>query len=99
MAMIPTYEHIRAMVSPIALRFGVKRAWLFGSYARGEAGEKSDVDVRIEKGEIKSLLQLIAFRQELESALHVPVDVITGDIADAGFLSAIRKDEVLLYER
>ena len=94
-----TNEHIKNMIAPVAMRFGVKRAWLFGSYARGESGDKSDIDIRIEKGEIRSLIQLIAFRQALETVMRVPVDVITSDIADTEFLTSIRKDEILLYER
>jgi predicted nucleotidyltransferase len=45
-------EEIRNIVRDIAQRYGVKRVTLFGSYARGEANLDSDIDLRIDKGQI-----------------------------------------------
>lgn len=42
-----TIEEIRAKAMPIAIRYGVDALSLFGSYARGEADEKSDLDFLI----------------------------------------------------
>lgn len=42
---------------------------LFGSYARGEANDDSDVDLYIERGRLKSLIQYFAFIDELENGL------------------------------
>ena len=45
-AMMPyTIETIRKKAVPIAKNHGVKRMGLFGSYAKGEAGEESDIDI------------------------------------------------------
>ena len=57
-------ESIRKIVSPIARKYGVKRVYLFGSYAKGLATEKSDVDLLIEKGKPMSLLKLSGMRQQ-----------------------------------
>lgn len=92
-------QRIREIVAPIAAEYGVKRVYAFGSRARGEEDGRSDLDLRIDKGEIETLLQLIGFRQALEDRFPVPVDVVTSDIADKAFLREIAKDEVLLYER
>ena len=43
-------DELRALISPIAAQYGVGRIFLFGSYARGQATENSDVDLRIDKG-------------------------------------------------
>ena len=40
-------DELRALISPIAAQYGVDRIFLFGSYARGQATENSDVDLRI----------------------------------------------------
>ena len=85
------------MVAPVAKQFGIKRVYAFGSYGRNEATSFSDLDIRIEKGAIRSLFQLADFRLTLEEALHIPVDVITSDARDQDFLSTVSKDEVLLY--
>ena len=72
---------------------------LFGSYARGEAKNDSDVDLYIERGKLKSLLQYFAFIDELEKVLNCHVDVVTTGIEDKKFLSAIMREGVLLYEK
>lgn len=41
-------EDIKETVAPILNEFGIKYCYLFGSYARGEAKEKSDVDLLID---------------------------------------------------
>ena len=47
MGKIYTVDEITAAVKPIAEKYGIDKVWLFGSYARGEATEKSDVDLLI----------------------------------------------------
>ena len=92
-----TMEELAQIVSPIAQLHGVKSVSVFGSYSRGQATAKSDVDIKIEKGALKTLLQLSAFRLSLEDALHIPVDLITSESSDMSFLDMIAKEEVLLY--
>jgi uncharacterized protein len=63
---------------PILKKNGVIKAGIFGSYARGDAKKKSDIDLLIKfKGSTKSLLDLIKLEDELEQNLHKKVDVIT----------------------
>ena len=73
----------------IAKLYGIERMSLFGSYARGEAKDDSEVDLYIERGRLKSLLQYFAFIDELENILDCHVDVVTTGIKDQQFLSAI----------
>ncbi len=96
-----TIEEIKEKTVPIAEKYGVKRMSLFGSYARGEADEKSDVDIFIDSGEglIKSLLSYFAFVYDLQDELGCHVDVVSAGSYDKSFLSEIKGDEVLLYER
>ena len=93
-----TINEIKNKTTPIAKAYGIGRMSLFGSYARGEAKDDSDVDLYIERGKLKSLLQYFAFIDELENALHCHVDVVTTGIEDKQFLSAIMREGVLLYE-
>lgn len=96
--MIYTIDDIRNKTAPIAKEFGVSRMSLFGSYARGEATDDSDVDLYIDRGKLSNLLQYFAFVDELENVLHCHVDVVTTGIEDKQFLSAIMQEGVLLYE-
>jgi predicted nucleotidyltransferase len=41
-------EELSGQILPVLKRFGVKKAAIFGSQARGEGGRKSDVDIVVE---------------------------------------------------
>lgn len=90
-------EELRNIVSPIARAHGVASVSLFGSYAKGLADAGSDVDLKIDKGALRSLFQLCEFRLAIEDALKLPVDLVTSDSSDKSFLDMIQKDEVVLY--
>lgn len=92
-----TIDQIRSIVSPIAREHGVESVALFGSYARGKADAGSDVDLKIEKGRVRSLFQICGFRLALEDALQLPVDLVTSESVDKKFLESIADEEVLLY--
>ena len=96
--MVYSIDEIRRRIEPVAKKHGVSMVWLFGSYARGEATETSDVDLLIEGGRIRTLFQLSALRLELEEVLEKPVDLITIGNNDKDFLNRIRQDEVILYD-
>ena len=71
-------QNTKKSISKMLIEGGVKRAALFGSYARGDATEDSDIDLLIEfKGKRKSLLDLAALKIQLEESLGRNVDLIT----------------------
>ena len=74
MSKIYTVTELRDALSPIFAEHGVRSAILFGSYSKGQATERSDVDLLVDSG-----LRGLAFFGLLEgvaSALDVPVDMI-----------------------
>lgn len=90
-------EELKMIIAPIAKRHGVQSVSVFGSYSKGSASATSDVDLKIEKGQLRSLFQLSGFRLAVEDALKLPVDLVTSESSDHAFLDMIRKDEVELY--
>lgn len=90
-------SEIRERIIPICIKYGVKSAYLFGSYARNEASATSDIDIRIEAGNIKDLFALSSFRIDLVESLEREVDIISHIPDSSEFREALKKDEVLLY--
>lgn len=79
----------------------VLKAWLFGSYARGEQREDSDIDIMVSldpQGHV-GLFKLSGMRLDLMDLLHREVDLVT----DKGLLPFAREsaehDKKLMYER
>ena len=94
---VRTLADIQSVVSKLAKDYGAQRVYLFGSYARGDMNQNSDIDLRIDKGSIRGW-ELAGLLVDLEDALGIPVDLIPSGSLDARFLASIRDDEVLLYE-
>ena|SRR3989344_7479852 len=68
-------EFLLERIKAILVKYGVKKAGLFGSYSRGEERSNSDVDIVIEfKG---SLLDLVKLEEELGRSLNRRIDLIT----------------------
>ncbi len=95
---MPDIATIRNVITPIAKSYGIKRIYLFGSYAKGEDMEESDIDLLIEKGKPMSLLKLSGMRQQVQEALDLSVDLVTTVGIEDTFKKEIQGTEILLYE-
>lgn len=67
----------REEILRVAARHGARNVRVFGSAARGEADEESDVDFLVELDSERSLLDHVALLQDLEDILGRKVDVVT----------------------
>ncbi|MBQ8401870.1 MAG: nucleotidyltransferase domain-containing protein [Clostridia bacterium] len=100
-----TIDEIRDIIVPIAKEYDLKTVYLFGSYARGEADAKSDVDIRLEGA--RCLRDELALCSIIPDTLGKEVDIVfTEDLRKSlddpkvrFFVQHMRKSEVLLYER
>ena len=93
-----TIEEIKKIVTPICERYGVDKVCLFGSYARGEADDLSDVDLLVDGGKLVGF-EWGGFYADVQEALGVELDFLSRRGTRQKFLDKIAKDEVLLYER
>lgn len=101
-----TVEQIAEIINPIMQDYGVETAGLFGSYARGEATESSDIDIVINCGKVKGL-KFFGLWDDVEAKLGKHVDLV--DYAGLHYESAskltkkllknIVNDEVRFYEQ
>jgi len=88
---------IKRKALPILKKHAVKRASIFGSFARGDATLKSDVDFLIEyKGKNKTLFDLVDLKLELEATLDRKVDVITFQSIYSGLRQRILAEQVVI---
>ncbi len=81
----------------------VLKAWVFGSYARGEETEDSDVDILVvfdqESGNGVSLLKHISIALGLEDTINKKVDLITEGTLYPFVKKTADRDKILIYER
>ena len=89
---------VKKILEDIASRYGVRKLYIFGSYAKGTANEDSDIDILIEKGRPLSLLALSSMRQDIQEALGISVDIVTTAGIEEAFREAIAGSEMLIYE-
>lgn len=69
-------QELKKKILPILKPYGVSRAGLFGSVARGESTKKSDVDILVEIEKPIGLLEFIALQRKLEAVLGRRVDLV-----------------------
>jgi predicted nucleotidyltransferase len=67
----------REEILRVAARRGARNVRVFGSVARGDSDEKSDVDFLVEMEPGRTLFDLSGLLLDLESLLQVSVDVVT----------------------
>ena len=76
----------------------VARLEVFGSTARGEANEDSDVDLLVEFSKRKSLLALVSVERKLSAALGRKVDLLTEAAISPYLREQINRDRRVIYE-
>ncbi len=79
----------------------IQRAWIFGSFARGEETQLSDVDLLVQYDENAriSLLKHAAMICELEKLLDRPVDIVEDGTLRPRVKESVNRDRRLIYER
>ena len=96
-----TIQQIQQTVAAYFKDKPVKKVYLFGSYARGEATEDSDVDLLVEYNngaKRVSFYDTIEYRIELEAVLKLSVELVSENAVYERFLTYIQKDRIKIYE-
>ena len=68
---------IVSQIKPVLLKYGVTRSDIFGSFARGDYNDKSDVDLLVDVPRGTSLFDLGYLQEDLEKALNREVDLVS----------------------
>ena len=106
--MIYTLNEIKALVAPVIKKYNIPAMYLFGSYARGDATQESDLDFLVDTTgtQLKSLLTLGQLYCDLEAIFQKDIDLITvGSItqsstmeSDLDFREAVYRERVKLND-
>jgi len=78
----------------ILKKHGAKKAGIFGSYARGEQDEQSDIDILVEFNKKISLFDFVGVKLELEDALERKVDLVEYKVIKSRIRELILNEEV-----
>lgn len=91
-------ELIKEKAIPILKSYGVAQAYIFGSFARGEHTEDSDIDLLVEyaPGARRSLLKAVDLRLELEEVLKRKVDIVTENALSPYIKPYVMKDRQVI---
>ncbi len=98
--MVLTKEHIKRVIAHFFQDKPVKLVWLFGSYARGEADEKSDIDVLVDFENDKKIgLGYFLWHEQLGELLNKKVDIVSSGWENKFLKPFIDKDKIIIYEK
>ena len=77
--MLMATQELQQMIADYFKTQPVLKAWLFGSYSRGEQREDSDVDIliQVDRSQPVGLFKLSGMSLELQDLLGLPVDLVT----------------------
>ena len=93
-----TIEQLKARLIPVFEKNHVRRATLFGSYGKGNANARSDVDLLVDSGLVG--MKFFGLLEDVCSSLDCPVDLIDVEdvIPDSRLDREIRRSGVMIYE-
>ena len=98
--MILQADHIKNVLTDYFKNKPVKKVWLFGSYARGEADDDSDVDVLVDiEKDDKLGLRYFLWHQDLGELLNKKVDVVSHGWENKHIKPFIDRDKMVIYEK
>ena len=93
-------DEIKSYIMPVVEKYPIEKVILFGSYARGDANDSSDVDLVVESGGKLHNSKIFSLGGDLLMTLPVRVDVY--DILEikesSPLYSGIREDGIVIYE-
>ena len=97
---IEEIKKVKEQLYQIAARYGISKIYVFGSVARGESKDVSDIDFLIEMDENVSAFGVGAFQYEVQQLLGIHIDVIPTfallDVEDKAFVQSVQADAVAI---
>ena len=106
--MILTLDELKKRVAPVAKKYRLRAVYVFGSYARNEATEESDVDILVDRKDstIQGMFDMGGLYNDLCSSLGKTIDLVTVQALEQQstrkrvplFVNNVLKESVKIYE-
>ena len=90
-------ENIINTIKPVAQKYNLTRVWLFGSYARQNQKEDSDIDILVKTEDVAEGFKIVEVKFALEEVLEKKVDIVTTGGIKGSLLENEDLGEVLIY--
>lgn len=98
--MARSISEIKTILSPVFSNYGISRAILFGSVAKGTATGKSDLDLLVDSN-LRGLKFFVGFMEAVRRAVDMPVDILDRSHIESNSKidREIRSTGVVIYEK
>ena len=90
---------IKRKIRGILRKSGVRKAALFGSYARGDIKKFSDVDILVEFDHSAGLMDFVDLKDDLERAIGIKVDLVTYKGLHPRLKDIVLNEQKIIYEK
>ena len=92
------YNDLKEKILSTLEKYDADRIGLFGSYARNEANEDSDLDLLVHFKKQKSLLTLVKIERELSESTGIKVDLLTEQSISPYLINNIKSELKVIYQ-
>lgn len=76
-----TIDELSEIISPILNNYGIEKAYIFGSYARGDATHQSDLDIYIPTIPARMGIKYFGMYEDIQNAVKKKIDIVTDNTA------------------
>lgn len=107
--MVYSIDELKRLVIPIAKRYDLCAVYLFGSYARGEANDCSNIDILIDRtdSKIKGMFDMGGLYNDLQEQLGKEIDLVTTAVLEQRstaectpwFIENLKAEMMPIYEQ
>lgn len=106
--MIFTVDELKKKIEPIAKKYELRAVYLFGSYARNDATDNSDVDILIDRegSKIKGMFDMGGLYNDLRDSVGKEIDLVTIQTLEQKstnrrtplFIKNVQTERIKIYE-
>ena len=105
--MVFTIDEIKERVNPVAQKYGLRAVYIFGSYARNEADDDSDIDILIDRtgSSVRGLFDMGNLYHDLRESIGRDIDLVTTHTLKQkstqnrvpAFVEAVQSERIQIY--